>query len=200
MAISFQSIKCPSCGANVSGKGYGEQMTCSYCGTTIVADSDSVHSAIKEDVPQQNIHVNQIVYQTPLAPVGQLKTNRGLLKTTLLSLITYGIYAIVVMSSISNDINIVASRYDGKRTMHFCLLLFIVAPITMGIGAVVWFHKVSGRIGHELQRRRIAYSFSAADFWLWCVLGSILAIGPFIYMYKLFKAMNSLCAHYNVNG
>ena len=59
------------------------------------------------------------------APVGQLKTNKGLLKTILLSLITFGIYLLVVMSSVSDDINIVASRHDGKKTMHFCLLTFV---------------------------------------------------------------------------
>ena len=58
------------------------------------------------------------------APVGQLKTNRGLLKYILLSAVTLGIYSIVVMSSVSNDINVIASRYDGKRTMHYCLLFF----------------------------------------------------------------------------
>ena len=62
------------------------------------------------------------------APVGQLKTNKGLLKTILLTLITFGIYPLVVMSAVSNDVNIVASRYDGKKTMHYCLLFFIVAP------------------------------------------------------------------------
>ena len=134
------------------------------------------------------------------APVGQLKTNKGLLKTILLSLITFGIYALVVMSSVSNDINIVASRYDGKKTMHFCLLAFIVSPITFGIGSIVWYHKISNRIGAELKRRAIAYSFSAADFWLWNVLGAMIVIGPFVYLHKMFKAVNFMNAHYNVNG
>ena len=139
-------------------------------------------------------------YQASTAPVGQLKTNKGLLKCILLSAITFGIYGIVVMSSVSNDINIVASRYDGKKTMHFCLLLFLVGPITFGIGYIVWFHKISARIGIELHRRNIPYSFSATDFWLWNVLGSLIIVGPFVYMHKLFKATNMLCAHYNVNG
>ena len=134
------------------------------------------------------------------APVGQLKTNKGLLKTILLSLITLGIYPLVVMSAVSNDINIVASRYDGKKTMHFCLLAFIITPITFGIGAIVWYHRISNRIGAELQRRGIAYSFSAADFWLWSVLGSLIAVGPLVYMHKMFKAVNKMNAHYNVNG
>lgn len=134
------------------------------------------------------------------APVGQLKTNKGLLKTILLSIITFGIYPLVVMSAVSNDINIVASRYDGKKTMHYCLLAFIVAPITCGIASIVWSHKISNRIGNELRRRGIAYSFSAADFWLWNVLGSLIVVGPFVYMHKLFKSVNLMNGHYNVNG
>ena len=121
------------------------------------------------------------------APVGQLKTNKGLLKTILLSLITFGIYPLVVMSAVSNDINIVASRYDGKKTMHFCLLLFIVAPITFGIAGIVWYHRISNRIGNELSRRGIAYSFSATDFWLWNVLGSLIVVGPFVSLHKMFR-------------
>ena len=134
------------------------------------------------------------------APVGQLKTNKGLLKTILLSLVTFGIYPLVVMSAVSNDINIVASRYDGKKTMHYCLLFFIVAPVTFGIAGIVWSHKISNRIGAELKRRGIDYSFSAADFWLWNVLGSLIGVGPLVYLHKLFKAVNKMNADYNVNG
>lgn len=157
-------------------------------------------------VPQQPIY-QQPVYQQPMmyqqpfyAPVGQLRTDRGLLKYILLSLITCGIYGLVAMSGVSNDINIIASRYDGRRTMHFCLLTFIVAPITFGIGAIVWFHKISARIGNELRRRNIAYSFDAGSFWLWYVLGSLIVVGPFVYLHNMFKAMNLLSQSYNVNG
>lgn len=134
------------------------------------------------------------------APVGQLKTNKALWKFILFSGLTFGIYAIVVMSSVSNDINIVASRYDGRRTMHFCLLAFLISPITLGIGTIVWFHKMSGRVGNELNRRGINYGFNAGTFWLWNVLGSMILVGPFIYYHKLFTAVNLMDSHYNVNG
>lgn len=134
------------------------------------------------------------------APVGQLKTNRGLVKFILLSIITFGIYSIVFMSSISSDVNIICSRYDGKKTMHYCLLFFIVAPITFGIGSLVWSHKICNRIGAELKRRGVAYGFGSADFWLWGILGSIIIVGPFIYLHKLSKAMNLLAGNYNING
>lgn len=134
------------------------------------------------------------------APVGQLKTNRGLLKTILLTLVTFGIYGIVFYSCVGEDLNVIASRYDGKKTMHFCLLAFVVGPLTLGIGEIVWYHKLSNRIGSELQRRGINYSFSAGTFWGWLVLGTFIFVGPFVYMAKMCTAMNELCANYNVNG
>ncbi|MBQ2971404.1 MAG: DUF4234 domain-containing protein [Ruminococcus sp.] len=134
------------------------------------------------------------------APARQLKTNRGLLKFILLSLITFGIYGIVVMTSISTDINLIASRYDGKKTMHYCLLIFLITPITLGIASIVWCHKISARIGAELTRRGINYSFGASSYWLWGVLGSIIVVGPFVYYHKFFKSMNLLSADYNEKG
>ena len=133
-------------------------------------------------------------------PIAKLKTNRGLLKYILLSLITFGIYGLVVMSSVSSDINIIASRYDGKKTMHFCLVFFIFSGLTLGIVPLVWYHKLSARIGKELARRNITYSFGAGTFWGWNVLGTLIFVGPFIYLHKLLKSMNLLSENYNVNG
>ena len=134
------------------------------------------------------------------APVRQLKTNKGLVKYILLSLITFGIYPLVIMSSISSDINLIASRYDGKKTMHYCLLVFIFSWLTFGIAPIVWIHRLSNRIGNELSRRGIDYKFGAGTFWGWGVLGSFIVVGPFIYYHKLFKSMNLLCENYNING
>lgn len=129
-----------------------------------------------------------------------MKTNRGLLKFILLSIVTLGIYALIFYSSVSNDINVMASRYDGKKTMHFCLLAFIVGPLTLGIGYWVWYHKISNRIGAELDRRDIEYVFDASTYWLWNILGACIIVGPFIYLHKLCTAMNLLSEHYNING
>ena len=134
------------------------------------------------------------------SPVGQLKTNRSLLKFVLLSLITFGIYGLVVMSSVSTDINTIASRYDGKKTMHYCLVVFIFSGLTLGIVPLVWSHRISNRIGNELARRGISYNFSASTFWLWGILGSLIVVGPFIYTHKMLKSMNLLAENYNING
>ena len=115
-------------------------------------------------------------------------------------MITFGIYGLVVMSAVSTDINAIASRYDGKKTMHYCLVVFVFSWLTLGIVPLVWSHKISNRIGNELTRRGISYSFGASTFWLWGVLGSLILVGPFIYTHKLLKSMNLLAANYNVNG
>lgn len=142
----------------------------------------------------------QANYQASQAPVGQLKTNRGLLKLILLSIITLGIYSIVYFASISNDINIMASRYDGRKTMNYLWLFFLVGFITFGIAYFVWFHNISNRIGSEINRRRVDYKFGASTYWLWSILGSLIIIGPFVYLHKLSVAMNKLSRHYNRNG
>ena len=134
------------------------------------------------------------------APVAPLKTNRSLLKFILLSMITFGIYGIVVMSCISRDINIVATRYDGKKTMHYCLVAFLFSWLTCGIVPIVWIHKLSNRIGNELTRRGYQEKFGASTFWLWGVLGYFIIVGPFIYCHKLLKSMNQICESYNYYG
>lgn len=134
------------------------------------------------------------------APVGQLATNRSLVKYILLSIITFGIYGIVVMTKVSTDINTIASRYDGKKTMNFCLMTFVFTWLTIGIYPLVWYHQISNRIGAEMKRRGLETDFSAGTFWLWNVLGSLIIVGPFIYMHKLLKSMNELSDNYNHVG
>ncbi|WP_316632178.1 DUF4234 domain-containing protein [uncultured Ruminococcus sp.] len=129
-----------------------------------------------------------------------LSTNFSLLKFFFLGIITLGIYPIVIMSKVSVYINIIAGRYDGRKTMHYCLVFFLFSWLTLGIVPIVWYHKLSNRMGAELQRRGIDYGFNAGTFWLWNVLGAIIICGPFIYTHKLLTAMNLLAADYNARG
>lgn len=133
-------------------------------------------------------------------PALQLRTERGLVKMIFLGLITFGIYPLVVESHISEELNLVASPHDGRRTMHFCLILFIFSWLTLGIAPIVWYHRTSDRMNGELRRRGIGYEFGAADFWLWNVLGSLIVVGPYIYVHKRMKAMNLINADYNAKG
>lgn len=133
-------------------------------------------------------------------PVTPLKTDRSLAMFILLSLITFGIYGLVVMCSISTDIDTIAQRYDRKTTMHYALVVFIFSWLTLGIYPIVWYHTLSNRIGCELKRRGIPFEFSAGTFWGWGVLGALILVGPFIYVHRLLKSMNLLSEDYNRRG
>ncbi len=148
---------------------------------------------------QGNANYNAPPAQPPY-PVMPLKTNRALWKVIVFGILTFGIYEIVVLSGVSTDINLIASRYDGRKTMHYCLVVFVFSWLTFGILPLVWFHRLSSRIRNELFRRRINYSFGPADYWLWNILGALIIVGPFVYMHKLLKAMNLLSENYNFQG
>lgn len=145
--------------------------------------------------PQQAYAQPQQVYQ---AYREQLPTKRGLLKYILLGLITFSIYQIVVLSKISSEINTVA-RQDRRHTLHY-LLMLLLTPLTLGIFTLIWFHNLSDRIGNELKRRNIPYNFGASSFWLWNVLGSLIVVGPYVYIHKLLHAMNMINGSYNQYG
>ena len=143
----------------------------------------------------------QPVQQKPAAqrPAFQLPTRRGLGKMFWLGLLTGGIYNTAVMSRIPEEMNMVASRYDGQRTQQY-FWMPVLASLTFGIYALVWIHKLCNRMGNELKRRNIDYKFSASTFWLWNVLGSLIVVGPFIYTHKMMKAMNLINRDYNEKG
>lgn len=196
--------KCTHCGAKVTDKA----VVCVKCG---YIQKDYREKLTVEDVfglpaDQDLSNVEALVVSKPAGPsfyttpVGQLKTNRGLLKFILLSMITFGIYGIVVLSCVSTDINIIAGRYDGRKTMHYCWVHFLFSWLTLGIVPLVWYHRISARIGAELRRRGISCRFGAGSYWGWNILGSLILVGPFIYIHKLLKAMNLLAEHYNING
>ena len=126
-------------------------------------------------------------------------TNRGLLKFLLLSLITFGIYGIVVMTHISMEIDTIASPRDHKNTMNYLLVFFFLGPITLGIYTLIWNHNLSKRIGEELKARDLGYEFGSSDFWGWGFLGSLILIGPFVYLHKLLKSMNLINESYKAS-
>ena len=135
---------------------------------------DIPHPAVEIPVP---VAAPVFVPVVTTAPAYQLPTERGFWKMFFLGLLTAMLYPLAILSRISMEINIVASRYDGKRTIHF-LWMPLLTAITLGIYPLVWFHNLCNRIGDELQRRHICYNFSADTFWgwnfLWCILGSLL--------------------------
>lgn len=146
-----------------------------------------------------NFNNMQPPYQ-PQFSARHLRTDRSMILTMLLSMVTCGIYGLLFYNSVADDINLLASRRDGKKTMNYILLFFIIGPITFEIGTLVWFHRISQRIGDEARARGCNTNFGASTFWICNVLGALILVGPFIYLYKLCKAMNMICDDFNRRG
>ena len=95
-----------------------------------------------------------------------LPTKRHLWKMIVFSILTCGIYPVVIWSRLVTEVNLVASRYDGKRSMPYFAMVAL-SPFTLGIHSLVWIHRLCNRIGTELQRRHLSYVFGPSDFWIW---------------------------------
>jgi magnesium-transporting ATPase (P-type) len=130
-----------------------------------------------------------------MIPVKNLKTNRGLLKFILLSIITFGVYALVFWCGVGKDVNTIASEHDGKRSMNY-IAVFLLSAITFGIVALVWTINLCTRIANELNRRNINICKFSALVLLWILVPFV---GGFVFLYKLIKAMNTLAESYNAN-
>ncbi len=128
----------------------------------------------------------------------KLKTNRSMLKLTILGILTLGFYSIFFYMPFSFDLDKVAPKRDGTKTMSF-LFAYILSIFTFSIVIDIWHYHIAGRIEEALAARGIDYEFGPSDFWGWFIFGSLILVGPFVYTYKLCKAMNLLCAHYNEN-
>jgi len=134
-------------------------------------------------------------------PTPVLRRNRGLTKFFFLGWLTLGIYDIVVLSHISKEINLIATKDDGKNTMHYCLIAFIFSWLTMGIVPLIWQHNITERMENQLSIRQISYKFTTGTFWGWGIFGALLlGIGPLIYIHKMMKAMNLINNDFNQKG
>ncbi|WP_336652478.1 MULTISPECIES: DUF4234 domain-containing protein [unclassified Leucobacter] len=133
-------------------------------------------------------------------PYANLSTNRSLVKMILLSIITLGIYGVYLTARTGEDLNTIAGRYDGRRSMNFWLVALLLGPITLGIVTLVWWYKTSDRMAREQQRRGQSASVGGSDFWLWNILGSLIIVGPFIFTYKWLNAANQLSRDFNERG
>lgn len=131
----------------------------------------------------------------------ELKDNRSLLSYLLLGFVTLRIWDLFAFSEVAKSYNTATARAEDKMKVHFALVFFILGPFTLGIGALVWFHILTNRVNNEATRRGAPGLVSTLDFWLWGVIGSVFCfLGWWVYVYKLFAAMNYISDSYNKRG
>lgn len=128
----------------------------------------------------------------------KLKTDRSMWKLMILNILTLGIYSIFFFLPFSFDLDKIAPKRDGSKTMNF-IFAYVLSLITFSIVLIVWHYQIAARVEEALTKRHIDYEFDTSTFWSWYFFGSFILVGPFIYFHKLCKAMNLLCEDYNNN-
>lgn len=125
----------------------------------------------------------------------KLKTNRGVFKTILLGIVTFGIYYLVLIHAVAKETNIVCNG-DGKKTRGL-LLLWLFSCLTLGIYCLVWFVKLANRTKAYVEANGGKARISGGKWFLWMWLGSMIIVGPFIAMGKLIRQVNDMNKIYN---
>lgn len=185
---------CENCGYPISD---GTAAFCGNCGKQILRD---------KNIPAPN-NMNTLEPVQQIQPAHEepsqrkLKSDRNSALCILLSFCTFGIYYIVLMTSISKEINTIASPHDGKKTMHYCLAI-LLSVITAFVYYLLWFVQLSDRISKEIKRRNISFKFNSADLLVYGILLAPFTCGitSLIYYDRLINAMNALSADYNEKG
>ena len=192
---------CASCGSEVREG----QMHCGSCGAP-APELMAMHSGapIPPAMPVQPQYAEQpAAYamnrinpeRSPLV----LRTNRAWWKFLLLGIITLGIYPMIAHELMIMELNITASRYDGRKTLGYAAMGFLSA-LTLFVYFFVWGHQYANRLGSELRRRGIQYKMGAVHFWLLMVLFGFTIVCPFIYLHKTIKATNLINKNFNETG
>lgn len=145
----------------------------------------------------------QVPYPQPqqtVYPRMAMQTDRSFWKVILLGFITLGIYSAYVIARSGEDLNQIEGPYDHHHSMNYWLVWLVLGPLTLGIVPLVWWTRTSNRIGTYQLRQGLLKTVDASTFWLWGVLGSLIVVGPFIFIYKWLEGMNTISEYYNQHG
>ena len=161
---------------------------CQKCGAKLIVDDTTRQASLMKEEIKTN--------SESMVRKENVTANRGLLKLILFSMFTLGIYGLVFWYGMGRDINTIAGKHDGKKSMNFIVVL-LLNPFTLGIALIVWVYNLCKRAAGELDRRNINGDNFRASAMLWILLPFI---GGFVFCYKLIKAMNRLADNYNTGN
>ncbi len=112
-----------------------------------------------------------------------------------LSIITFGIYGVVMICIMSKEINQICEG-DGKHTI-FYLIPWLVSPFTLFIWPIIWFYQAMERLCDNAYRYGVTVKHSGGEYILWTVVGSLIGIGPIVALCYFVSDVNAFA---NVAG
>lgn len=117
------------------------------------------------------------------------KRNLGLV--VLLSIVTFGIYPLVVMCIMGKEVNKICDG-DGKNQIHY-LLAVLLGMVTFGIYPVVWCCKAMNRLQDNAYRygSTVHPPHSGSSYVLWTYLGLFIGVGPLVALCQFVSNINA---------
>lgn len=136
-------------------------------------------------------------YYVQTQPVRHLNTDRGLAKYIILSLITCGIYSLIMMHGIAKDLN-TAFEGDGEETPGIWMYI-LLSLLTCGIYAFLWMFWTGNRIAKSGKKMYgLNFEENGTTLIIWDLLSATTCgIGGFMMWYLLLKNTNAICRAYN---
>ncbi len=130
-------------------------------------------------------------------PVRHLNTDRGLAKYIVLSVVTCGIYGLIMLHGIAKDLN-TAFEGDGEETPGIWMYI-LMTLLTCGIYAIFWMYWTGNRIAKS---GRLMYDLhfeeNGTTLLIWDLFAaSTCGIGGFMMWHYLLKNTNIVCRAYN---
>ena len=122
--------------------------------------------------------------------------NRDFVLYVILTIITCGIYGLVFLYSMIQDVNTVCDG-DGEHTRGL-LGLILLSLVTCGIYSFYWYYCLGNRLANNASRYGMSFQENGTTVLLWMVIGSLLCgLGTWVATYIIIKNCNQLCAAYN---
>ena len=122
--------------------------------------------------------------------------DRNFVLYVVLTIITCGIYGLVFLYSMIQDVNTVCDG-DGEHTRGL-LGLILLSLVTCGIYSFYWYYCLGNRLANNASRYGMSFQENGTTVLLWLVIGSLLCgLGTWVATYIIIKNCNQLCAAYN---
>ncbi len=116
-------------------------------------------------------------------------------KYLILSLVTLGIYSIVVLYRFTKTVNILCDG-DEKESPNY-IVVYLLGIVTLGVYQLYWIYKQAERMQDIAPKYNCTISTSPVSILLWESFGSLIIVGQFIVWHHMFKNINRLIDNYN---
>ncbi|MDO4343810.1 MAG: DUF4234 domain-containing protein [Eubacteriales bacterium] len=117
------------------------------------------------------------------------------LKFLLLTMVTFGIYAIITLYRFTNTVNELCEG-DEQESPNY-IIVVLLGIVTFGIYMQYWIYKQANRLLSAAPGYGCRVQESSTAILLWSTFGSYIVIGPAIAWYKMFQIINTLIRSYN---